>query len=151
MIYIKKINGFLGLNHQIIRKSWDVTPVTDERRTEDGKWKIEQCSVRPETAISDTVDYYSQIAKLESWYWGIVIYNQWDRVDSIRNFCDVSLSEEVSCRYWSVRAPRCLRHIFWTKVGRLHLSDYFSTIISFGFWLPAVQLCNWVENLTHTL
>ena len=23
----------------------------DERRTEDGKWKIEQCSVRPETAI----------------------------------------------------------------------------------------------------
>ena len=26
----------------------------------------------------------------------------------------------------------------------MHLSDYFSKIISFGFWLPAVQLCNWV-------
>ena len=25
----------------------------------------------------------------------------------------------------------------------MHLSDYFSKIISFGFRLPAVQLCNW--------
>ena len=33
-------------NHQIIKKSRDVTPVTDG-----GKWKIVQCSVGPETAI----------------------------------------------------------------------------------------------------
>ena len=26
--------------------------------------------------LSDTVDYYWQIAKLESWHWGAVIYNQ---------------------------------------------------------------------------
>ena len=26
--------------------------------------------------LSDTVDYYWQIAKLESWHWGLVIYNQ---------------------------------------------------------------------------
>ena len=26
--------------------------------------------------LSDTVDYYWQIAKLESWHWGVVIYNQ---------------------------------------------------------------------------
>ena len=60
MICIQKMYGFLGLNHQIIKKSWDVTPVTDEC-TEDwgGKWKIEQCSVRPETAISICPsDYY---------------------------------------------------------------------------------------------
>ena len=42
---------FCGLNHQIIKKSWDVTPVTDGRRDGGGKWKIEQCSVGPETAI----------------------------------------------------------------------------------------------------
>ena len=26
----------------------------------------------------------------------------------------------------------------------MHVSDYFSKIISFGLWLPAVQPCNWV-------
>ena len=31
MICIQKIYGFHGLNHQIIEKSWDVTPVTDGR------------------------------------------------------------------------------------------------------------------------
>ena len=31
----------------IIEKSWDVTPVT-KGRTEDGKWKIEQCSILSE-------------------------------------------------------------------------------------------------------
>ena len=36
---------------QIIEKSWDVTPVRNERTEEAGKWKIEQCSGRPETAI----------------------------------------------------------------------------------------------------
>ena len=40
-----------GLNHQIIKKSWDVTQVMDERLEDGGKWKIGQCSVRPETAI----------------------------------------------------------------------------------------------------
>ena len=52
MICIQKIYGFHGLNHQIINKSWDVTPVTYGRtHGGGGKWKIGQCSVRPETAI----------------------------------------------------------------------------------------------------
>ena len=34
-----------------------------------------------EFVTSDTVDYYRQIAKLESWHWGLVI----------RNSCDVFL------------------------------------------------------------
>ena len=42
MIYIQKIYGSCGLNHQIIKKSWDVTPVTYGRT--DGKWKIGQYS-----------------------------------------------------------------------------------------------------------
>ena len=52
MICIQKIYGFHGINRQNIEKSWYVTPVTNGR-TEDGggKWKIEQCSVGPETAI----------------------------------------------------------------------------------------------------
>ena len=32
------------LNHQIIKKSWNVTPVMEDERTDGGKWKIEQCS-----------------------------------------------------------------------------------------------------------
>ena len=52
MICIQKIYGFHGINRQNIEKSWYVTPVTDERRTDGGgKWKIVQCSVGPETAI----------------------------------------------------------------------------------------------------
>ena len=40
------------VNHQIIEESWDVTPVTDGGGGgTDGKWKIEQCSGRQETAI----------------------------------------------------------------------------------------------------
>ena len=52
MICIQKIYGFHGKNHQNIEKSWYVTPVTDERTNGGGgrKWKIEQCSVGPETA-----------------------------------------------------------------------------------------------------
>ena len=55
MICIQKIYGFHGINRQNIEKSWYVTPVTNGRtnggrRTEDGKWKIGQCSVGPETA-----------------------------------------------------------------------------------------------------
>ena len=57
MIYIQKILDdiyseniwFHGLNLQIIEKSWDVTPVTEDGQT-NGKWKIGQCSGRPETA-----------------------------------------------------------------------------------------------------
>ena len=30
----------------------------------------------------------------------------------------------------------------WSVI--MHVSDYFSKIISFGLWLPAVQPCNWV-------
>ena len=58
MICIQKIYGFDGLNHQIIEESWDVTPVTNGGQTEDGwrtdggKWKIGQCSRRPETTIT---------------------------------------------------------------------------------------------------
>ena len=52
MICIQKIYGFHGINRQNIEKSWYVTPVTEDGRTEDGgKWKIGQCSVGPETAI----------------------------------------------------------------------------------------------------
>ena len=51
MIYIQKIYGFHGINRQNIEKSYYVTPVTEDERTEDGKWKIGQCSVGPETAI----------------------------------------------------------------------------------------------------
>ena len=53
MICIQKIYGFHNPNHQIIEESSDVTPVTEDGRTDgwtDGKWKIEQCSVGPETA-----------------------------------------------------------------------------------------------------
>ena len=41
-----------------------------------------------ELVTSDTVDYYWQIAKLELWHWGLVIYNESD-LHSIRNSCDV--------------------------------------------------------------
>ena len=44
MICIQKTYGFHGLNHQIIEKNFDVTPVTDG-----GKWKIGQYSGRTET------------------------------------------------------------------------------------------------------
>ena len=39
MICIQKIYGFHGFDHQIIKKSWNVAPVTYGRK--DGKWKIE--------------------------------------------------------------------------------------------------------------
>ena len=41
IVCIQKIYGFHGLNHQIIE---DVTPVTEDERTDGGKWKIVQCS-----------------------------------------------------------------------------------------------------------
>ena len=47
-------------NHQIIKKSRDVTPVTDG-----GKWKIVQCSGRPETAKS-FVKSVSSVSNLTS-------------------------------------------------------------------------------------
>ena len=49
MICIQKIYGFHGLSHQIIEESWDVRPVT-YGWTDGGKWKIGQCSGKPETA-----------------------------------------------------------------------------------------------------
>ena len=52
MICIQKICGFHRLNHQIIEKSGDVTPVKDGG----GKWKIEQYSGRPETATTRVND-----------------------------------------------------------------------------------------------
>ena len=55
MIFIKKINGFHSLNNKIIKKSWDVTPLTDERsngrkvenravfcKTRNRNWKIKR-------------------------------------------------------------------------------------------------------------
>ena len=54
MICIQKIYGFHGLNHQIIKKSLDVTPVTYGGGG-GGKWKIGQCSVRSETAKREAV------------------------------------------------------------------------------------------------
>ena len=45
MTCIQKIYGFHGLSYQIIEESLDVTPVTEEERTDGGgKWKIGQCS-----------------------------------------------------------------------------------------------------------
>ena len=44
MICIQKIYGFHGLNYQIIEESCDVTPMTEDERTDGGKWKIGQCS-----------------------------------------------------------------------------------------------------------
>ena len=44
----QKIHGFHALNHQIIEKSWDVTPVTHTRTHE--QWKVEQYSVWTESA-----------------------------------------------------------------------------------------------------
>ena len=58
MICIQKIYGFHGINRQNIEKSWYVTPVTEDGRT-NGKWKIEQCSVGPETAKIWFVKQYS--------------------------------------------------------------------------------------------
>ena len=37
MICIQKIYGFHGINRQNIEKSWYVTPVTEDGRTESGK------------------------------------------------------------------------------------------------------------------
>ena len=44
--------GLFSLNHNIIEKMCDVTPVTDERK-EDGKWKIGQYFGTPDIAIID--------------------------------------------------------------------------------------------------
>ena len=49
MICFQKICGFRALNHQIIEKSWDVTPV---HILTHGHWKVEQYSVLAESAIS---------------------------------------------------------------------------------------------------
>ena len=73
MIGIQKIYVFHGLNRQNIEKSWDVTPVTDGR-TEDGgggggKWKIEQFSVRPETAKIHSHNSETRIRGFHSQEW----------------------------------------------------------------------------------
>ena len=52
VIGFQKMYGLFSLNHNIIEKMCDVTPVTDERR-EDGKWKIGQYFGIPDTAIID--------------------------------------------------------------------------------------------------
>ena len=52
VIGFQKKYGLFSLNHNIIEKMCDVTPVTDERR-EDGKWKIGQYFGTPDTAIID--------------------------------------------------------------------------------------------------
>ena len=62
MICILKIYGFHVVNHQIIKKGWDVTPVTYGGRTNGGKWKIVQYSGIPETAITKST-------ASTSWWW----------------------------------------------------------------------------------
>ena len=57
-----KIYGFHVLNHQIIKKGWDVTPVTYGGRTNGGKWKIVPYSGIPETAITKST-------ASTSWWW----------------------------------------------------------------------------------
>ena len=52
VIGFQKMYGLFSLNHNIIEKMCDVTPVTDKRR-EDGKWKIGQYFGIPDTAIID--------------------------------------------------------------------------------------------------
>ena len=52
VIGFQKMYGLFSLNHNIIEKMCDVTPVTDERR-EDGKWKIGHYFGTPDTAIID--------------------------------------------------------------------------------------------------
>ena len=65
MICIQKIYGFQGLNHRIIEESWDVTPVTDERKVENRAvfW------IESETAINDKFTLLSfQVATITQWH-----------------------------------------------------------------------------------
>ena len=50
----QKLYGLFGLNHHMLEKMCDVTPVTGhgQRTNGGGKWKIVKYSGRPEIAIS---------------------------------------------------------------------------------------------------
>ena len=43
--------------------------MTEDERTDGGKWKIEQCSVGPETAINiDNLTHYKKMADISTFY-----------------------------------------------------------------------------------
>ena len=71
--------------------------------------------------LSDSVDYYWEIAKLESWHWGVVIYNQivtWTAFATIAMFlkypilsdtCPIVVLRSLSLSPWGLAKPNQLR------------------------------------------
>ena len=70
--------------------------------------------------LSDTVDYYWQIAKIESWHWEVVIYNKivtWTAFAILAMFCTVSgISQSNWLDHPAPQSTSC-----WQKMRRLQL------------------------------
>ena len=109
MICIQKIYGFHGINRQNIEKSWYVTPVTEEdERTEeeDGKWKIEQCSVGPETAIRFLNQNIYRLLLRMTWALIIIwwVENSKSHFDFIQTLQLSEILRSILCRWSHVQS-----------------------------------------------
>ena len=119
MICIQKIYGFQGLNHQIIKESWDVTPVTDERTDGGGKWKIVQYSELNQKPQKRTflLSLYQSDAFFRGHYWKISS-TPWPIVVSQRSWLPIWL-EEIADMIWKASSMFCnSRPVEWRHADK---------------------------------
>ena len=127
MICIQKIYGFCGLNLQIIEESWDVTPVTNGRRTESGKYEP-QFPFSIHFSLLKSFDRPTISTKLQDklvneWIIYKLYINNQLSIPDVFNWLSIDIQWNINY-YWTIRVtdtkgkplPRLSKHHQWTNL-----------------------------------